>query len=124
MDRKYFVLSNIAQKMSGMNPESTRSVIIKPISDEKIVVSFYCIVNLTHAQEARRIKQRFDEESDVIIAQYMRNLKEEYKKIEDEKIDFKMLELTASSNFEITDSNYQNARVTSIYRKSVEYQII
>jgi hypothetical protein len=75
-------------------------------------------------REARRIKQRFDEESDVIIAQYMRNLKEEYKKIEDEKIDFKMLELTASSNFEITDSNYQNARVTSIYRKNVEYQII
>lgn len=89
--------------------------------NDKLLASYVGIINFVSEVEMIKMKRSSEEDSDKVIAAYVKSIKDTYKKLSGESITLK--EEAATDSIEIIGFNVHNPKRTAYYRRKVIFEI-
>jgi hypothetical protein len=97
------------------------SVKYSKVGDNHLMVKYLCVVNLVNDQETERLKKMYSDESNAVIDNAVKRVKQDYKEITGNNLTFK--QVGDDFSFEIIDLNIYNGKRTAYYRKNALFEL-
>lgn len=91
------------------------------LGDSRLLASYKVITNFVSEREMVLMKRSCSEESESVIAEHVKSVKEIYKKLSGESINLK--EESSTDSLEIINFNVHNPKRTAYYRRKVVFEI-
>lgn len=91
------------------------------LGDSRLLASYKVITNFVSEKEMIKMKKNCLEESEDVIAEHVRLVKETYKQLSGETLTLK--EESATDSLEIIGFNVHNPKRTAYYRRKVVFEI-
>lgn len=91
------------------------------LGDSKILASYKVIINFVSEKQMIEMKRQCAEESDDVIAEHVKSVKESYKTLSGETLTLK--EESSTDSLEIIGFNVHNPKRTAYYRRKVVFEI-
>ena len=100
---------------------SSYSVKFTFLGSDKILASYKIITNFVSEKQMIEMKRNCAEESQDVIAEYVKHIKEVYKKLSGESLTLK--EESSTDSLEIIGFNVHNPKRTAYYRRKTVFEI-
>jgi hypothetical protein len=100
---------------------SSFSVKAQIIGQDQLKVTYGCIVNMTTDREAQQMKQRYEEESDAVIKNYITHVKKTYKDALGKALSLK--QTRSDVTLEMMNMNIFNRKRTALLRRVVIFDV-
>lgn len=91
------------------------------LGDSKILASYKVIINFVSEKQMIEMKRQCAEESDSVISEHVKSVKESYKDLSGETLSLK--EESSTDSLEIIGFNVHNPKRTAYYRRKVVFEI-
>lgn len=91
------------------------------LGDSRLLASYKVITNFVSEREMVLMKRSCSEESESVIAEHVKSVKDIYKQITGESISLK--EENSTDSLEIINFNVHNPKRTAYYRRKVVFEI-
>ena len=91
------------------------------LGDSRLLTSYKVITNFVSEREMVLMKRSCSEESESVIAEHVKSVKDIYKQITGESISLK--EENSTDSLEIINFNVHNPKRTAYYRRKVVFEI-
>lgn len=91
------------------------------LGDSRLLASYNVITNFVSESEMIKMKRNCFEESESVIAEYVKSVKETYKQLTGDSLTLK--EESATDSLEIIGFNVHNPKRTAYYRRKVVFEI-
>jgi len=105
----------------GLNSKSPSSSLKMSLQDNKMVVTYSTIVHIASDRNLRDQSGKFEEESILLVRQYVNNIKDEFKKVAGRSL--KSKEEASRDSIEIISTDPRAARRTAYYRRFTTYEV-
>jgi len=91
------------------------------LGDSKLLASYKVIINFVSEKQMIEMKRQCSEESDDVISEHVKSVKESYKQICGDSLILK--EENSTDSLEIIGFNVHNPKRTAYYRRKVVFEI-
>lgn len=91
------------------------------LGDSRLLASYKVITNFVSESEMIKMKRNCLEESESVIAEHVKSIKETYKQLTGDSLTLK--EESATDSLEIIGFNVHNPKRTAYYRRKVVFEI-
>lgn len=100
---------------------ASHSVKATIVGQDTVRLVYACVVNLTTDREAQQMKQRYEDESNDVIKNYITKVKGIFKEDTGKAISLK--EKSSSVSFEMINMNPFNRKRTALFRRTVLFEV-
>jgi hypothetical protein len=99
------------------------SVKMTLLGSDRLLVSYAAIVNFGSERQMIEVKRAYVEEAQAVIANVLKNVKENYKSLSGQTLKAKQINESDSDSLEMTNMNVHNAKRTAYYRRKAIFEI-
>lgn len=103
---------------------SSYSVKMTLLGPDRLLVSYAAIVNFGSERQMIEVKRGYAEEAQAVIANVLKNVKENYKSLSGQTLKAKQINESDSDSLEMTNMNVHNAKRTAYYRRKAIFEIV
>lgn len=100
------------------------SVKMTLLGPDRLLVSYAAIVNFGSERQMIEVKRGYAEEAQAVIANVLKNVKENYKSLSGQTLKAKQINESDSDSLEMTNMNVHNAKRTAYYRRKAIFEIV
>jgi hypothetical protein len=99
------------------------SVKMSLLGPDRLLVSYAAIVNFGSERQMIDAKRIYAEEAQAVIANVLKNVKENYKSLSGQTLKAKQINESDTDSLEMTNVNVHNAKRTAYYRRKAVFEV-
>jgi hypothetical protein len=99
------------------------SVKMSLLGPDRLLVSYAAIVNFGSERQMIDAKRIYAEEAQAVIANVLKNVKENYKSLSGQNLKAKQINESDTDSLEMTNVNVHNAKRTAYYRRKAVFEV-